>query len=92
MEIFYDELLVEDGEVLYDMADLCQLSRVYERLCTANYLYENQQTYNIKLDDMEMAYKVADIIRDKVEDYCECESETINEWVNEVVDWVRKGK
>ncbi len=90
MKIFYNKLTVKDGDILYNMEDLCQLARVYERLCTADYLYKNQQAYNIKLDNMEMAYKVADIIRDKVDDCCECESEIINEWVNEVVDWVKE--
>ena len=41
-KINYDEMKVEDGGILYDMEDLARLNRIYERLCTAEYLYQNQ--------------------------------------------------
>ena len=90
MKINYDEMTVEDGGILYTMEDLSLLSTVYKRLSLANYLYENQEQWNIKLNNMEIAYKVADIIRDKVDDICECEGEVINDWVDDIIKWVKE--
>ncbi len=90
MKINYDEMTVEDGGILYKMEDLLQMSMIYERLCTAEHLYENQESLGIKLNNMEMAYKVADIVRDKVDDYCVCESEVIHDWIKEIVKWVQE--
>ena len=90
MKINYDEMTIEDGGILYTMEDLSLFSTVYKRLSLANYLYENQERWNIKLDNMEMACKVADIIRDKVDDICECEGEVINDWVDDIIKWVRE--
>ena len=63
-KINYDEMTVEDGGILYDMEDLARLNKIYERLCTAEYLKENSY------EDltMEQAYHMADFIRDKVDD------------------------
>lgn len=74
-KINYDKMEVEDGGILYDIEDLARLSRIYERLCTAEYLFETQGPDNPMT--MEQAYKMADYIRDKMIDYCECESDLI---------------
>ena len=75
-KINYNEMTVEDGGILYDMEDLARLNRIYERLCTAEYLAENSH------EDltMEQAYSVADFIREKVDDICTCEQEMIATW------------
>lgn len=80
-KVNYDEMTVEDGGILYNMDDLARLSRIYERLCTAEYLYQNQSAD--KPMTMEQAYEMADFIRDKMDDYCTCESETITYWYAE---------
>lgn len=80
-KINYDEMKVEDGGILYDMEDLARLNRIYERLCTAEYLFENQSAD--KPMTMEQAYAMADFIRDKMGDYCTCESEMITFWYAE---------
>ena len=41
-KINYHAMTVEDGGILYDMEDLARLNRIYERLCTAEYLFQNQ--------------------------------------------------
>ena len=76
-KINYNEMTVEDGGILYTMEDLARLSFIYERLCTAEYLEENDERL---AGDMETAYNVACSIRDHMEDYCTCESEIITEW------------
>ena len=80
-KINYHAMTVEDGGILYDMEDLARLSRIYERLCTAEYLFQNQSAD--KPMTMEQAYEMADFIRDKMDDYCTCESETITYWYAE---------
>lgn len=80
-KINYDEMKVEDGGILYDMEDLARLNRIYERLCTAEYLFENQSVD--KPLTMEQAYKMADFIRYKMNDYCGCEDEMITYWYAE---------
>lgn len=80
-KINYDKMEVEDGGILYDIEDLARLSRIYERLCTAEYLFEIQGPD--KPMTMEQAYAMADFIRDKMDDYCECESEMITYWYSE---------
>lgn len=80
-KINYDEMKVEDGGILYDMEDLARLNRIYKRLCTAEYLFENQSAD--KPMTMEQAYAMADFIRDKMEDYCDCEGEMITYWYAE---------
>lgn len=80
-KINYDEMKVEDGGILYDMEDLTRLNCIYERLCTAEYLFENQSAN--KPLTMEQAYAMADFIRDKMDDYCNCEDEMITCWYAE---------
>ena len=80
-KINYHAMTVEDGGILYDMEDLARLSRIYERLCTAEYLFQNQSAD--KPMTMEQAYEMADFIREKMDDYCTCESETITYWYAE---------
>ena len=80
-KVNYNEMTVEDGGILYDMEDLARLNRIYERLCTAEYLYQNQSAD--KPMTMEQAYEMADFIREKMDDYCTCESETITSWYAE---------
>ena len=79
--INYNESTVEDGGILYDMEDLCRLSSIYERLCTAEYLYENDD----RINSMEFAYEVACEIRDHVDDMCGCESEAIVEYLDDIL-------
>lgn len=82
-KINYDTMTVEDGGILYDMEDLCRLSKIYERLCTAEYLLENAN------DDLtaEQAYRMADFIRDKIDDVCTCEQEMITSWYSEAKEF-----
>lgn len=68
-KINLEDFTVEDGGILYDMEDLNRLSSIYERLCTAEYIFD------IKNVTREEAYKVACLVRDAVEDTCECESQ-----------------
>lgn len=88
-KINYNEMTVEDGGILYDMEDLMRLNRIYERLCTAEYLFEIQSAD--KPITMEQAYEMADFIREKVDDICTCESEMITLWYTEAYAEVQKG-
>ena len=78
-KIDYAKMEVEDGGILYDMEDLARLNHIYERFCTAEYLFENFDD----VETMSFAYAMADYIREKVDDYCTCEQEMITEWYNE---------
>lgn len=80
-KINYDEITVEDGGILYDMENLARLNHIYERLCTAEYLFQNQSVD--KPMTMKQAYEMAGFIRDKMDDYCTCESGTIANWYEE---------
>lgn len=82
-KINYDEMTVEDGGILYDMEDLARLNKIYERLCTAEYLKENSH------EDltMEQAYRMADFIREKVDDVCTCEQEMITSWYSDAKEY-----
>ena len=82
-KINYEDFTVEDGGILYDMEDLTRLHRIFERLATAEYLLE------ISKDEItaEFAYKMAEFIRDKVDDYCTCENEMITTWYREAVEY-----
>lgn len=78
-KINYEEMTVEDGGILYDMEDLCRLAKIYDRLSTAEYLMENSHEELTA----EQAYRMADFIRDKVDDVCTCEQEMITSWYAE---------
>ena len=82
-KINYDEMTVEDGGILYDMEALDRLNKIYERLCTEEYLKENS---NEDLT-MEQAYFMADFIRDKVDDVCTCEQEMITSWYSDAKEY-----
>ena len=75
-KINYDEMTVEDGGILYDLEDLARLNYIYERLCTAGDLFENQSAD--KPMTMKQAYEMADFLRDKMDNCCTCESDTID--------------
>ena len=83
-KINYNEMTVEDGGILYDMEDLCRLAKIYERLSTAEYLRENSHEELTA----EQAYRMADFIRDKVDDVCTCEQEMITSWYAEAKEYV----
>ena len=82
-KINYEDSTVEHGGILYDMEDLARLHKIFERLSTAKYLLE------ISKDEIttEFAYKMAEFIRDEVDDYCACESEMITTWYHEAVEY-----
>ena len=81
--INYNESTVEDGGILYDMEDLCRLSSIYERLCTAEYLYENDD----RINSMEFAYEVACDMNDYVDNMCEYERKNIIEYLDYIVQY-----
>lgn len=85
--IDFEKLGVEDGGIYYDMEDLARLNRIYERLCTAEYLFENQSAD--KPMTMEEAYTMADFIREKVDDVCGCEQEMITYWYAEAYKFAK---
>lgn len=83
-----ENMTVEDGGILYDMEDLYRLSNIYERLCTAEFLY-NDQNEDYPLT-MEQAYEIARMIRNDMEDICDCEMTIIlDEFVKYYDDVVR---
>lgn len=87
-KINFENFTVEDGGILYDMEDLDRLSSIYERLCTAEYLYDTyREEKNITKEE---AYKMACIVRDDVENFCECEMTVLDGSINNLLWEVRK--
>lgn len=72
-KINLENLTVEDGGILYDMEDLSRLSRIYDRLCLADYIIFEKKDVT-----KEEAYKIACLVREAVEDSCDCESRILD--------------
>lgn len=85
-KINYDEMKVEDGGIVYDMEDLARLNHIYERLCTAEYVFENWE----KVTSMEQAYWIADYVRDEIDDYCTCEMEMLTVWASKALEYAEE--
>ena len=71
-KINLENFTLEDGGILYDMADLGRLSHIYERLSTAEFIFEEKNVTR------EEAYEIACLVRDAVDDSCECESRILD--------------
>ncbi len=79
-----DNLTVEYNGNTFNMHDLHILSHYYDRLCTAEFLYEEKGDLTIG-----EAYEVACCVRDAVEDICDCENLIIDERYTEFLAEVR---
>lgn len=86
IEILYDDFSVDFNGMILDICDLSFFHHIYERLCLAEYLKENM----IKEVSAEFAYDVADFIRDKMDDYCECESEVIDYYLDNAIRYAEE--
>lgn len=71
-KINLENLTVEDGGILYDMEDLSRLSRIYDRLCLADFIFEEKDVTR------EEAYEIACLVREAVEDSCDCENRILD--------------
>ena len=71
-KINLENFTIEDGGILYDMENLGRLSRIYERLCTAEFIFEEKDVTR------EEAYKIACLVRDAVDDSCDCENRILD--------------
>ena len=87
-KINLENFTVEDGGILYDMEDLCRLSSIYKRLSTAEYLYDTYR--EDRVITKEEAYKMACLVRDDVENICECEMLVLDGNFNNLLFEVRK--
>ena len=79
-----ENFTVEDGGILYDMEDLGRLSRIYDRLCLADFIFEE------KAVTREAAYEIACLVREAVEDSCDCESRILDYNFDDFLEEVRE--
>lgn len=84
-KIDFENLTVEDGGILYDLEDLSRLSRIYDRLCLMDFILDEEKDVT-----REEAYKIACLVRDWVEDTCDCESRMLDYNFNEFLEEVRE--
>lgn len=79
-----DNFTVEYNGNIFDMNDLHMLSLYYDRLCTAEFLYEEKNDLTIG-----EAYEVACYVRYAVDDICDCENLILDERYTEFLAEVR---
>lgn len=83
-KIDFENLTVKDGDILYNMEDLNRLSHIYNRLCLMDFIFEEEEDVT-----REEAYKIACLVRDWVEDTCDCENRILDYNFNEFLEEVR---
>ena len=84
IKIDIENFTVEDGGILYDMEDLSRLSYFYERLCLADFIFEEKDVTR------EEAYKIACFVRDAVEDSCDCENRILDYNFDDFLELIRE--
>ena len=83
-KINLENLTVEDGGILYDMEDLSRLSRIYDRLCLADFIFEEKDVTR------EEAYEIACLVREAVEDSCDCENRILDYNFDDFLELIRE--
>ena len=79
-----ENLTVEDGGILYDLENLSRLSRIYDRLCLADFIFEEKDVTR------EEAYEIACLVREVVEDSCDCEDRILDYNFDDFLEEARK--
>lgn len=78
-----DNFTVEYNGNTFDMNDLHMLTYYYERLCTTEFIFEDKDVTK------EEAYKIACLVREEVNDTCDCELRILDYYFDEFLEEVR---
>ena len=83
-KINLENFTVEDNGIFYDMRDLSRLSHIYKRLCTTEFIFEEKDVTK------EEAYEIACLVREAVDNSCDCENRILNYNFDDFLEEVRK--